>query len=326
MKLHSLFLSSMLRWNISPEDPATWPAFSALGAVVLNPFVAMEGEPLPTSFPLSDDKYHVLTNRLYVATPELMPAAALDEVLKPWLRALRIASKQASLPIEVYGFSQRDIDLATIRLALPVARLRGTLFGEFHIRTALDDAAIRRAHELRTDAAAPLYHELLLDALQACEARRHREAILYSAIAVESLAQYELTTAYDATLVATPPPPHMNILNFALANGQAAKKDPIFSLLIESDNFGRLLHEAPLYLMRRSLLNEVPDLFRKAKSLYSTRNRLSHGQAVEPGDESRLQIDSEGATAAVQIAVDVFAWFGQTGYYIPDHRVVQIEA
>lgn len=325
MNLYSLFLGSMLRWNVKREDPATWPAMAELGAVVLNPLVTLENESLPTSFPLADGGYHVLTNRLYIVTPELFPADVLDQVLQPWLRLLRVASKQASFPTEVYGYSHREFDLASVQLAPPVSRQRATLFGEFHIRTALTDAAIRFANEIRTEAAVPLFHELVLDALQACEMRRNREAILYSAIAVESLAQHELTRIYDAALVATPPPTHLNVLTIDLAGGRTTKKDPVFALLTESDNFGRLLHEAPLYLMRRSLLNEAPDLFRKAKSLYGTRNRLSHGQAVVPDDEHLFQIDSAGAKAAVQTAVEVFAWFGQAGYHIPDHRPVEIE-
>lgn len=325
MKLYSLFLSHPLRWNIEQTDPATWLALDDLGTVILNPFVSLENEPLPSSFPIREGKFHVLTNRLYLATQTPMQADALDRTIQPWLRLLRVASKQASLPTEVYGFSEQDFDLADIQTSPPAARPRGTLFGEFHIRTALDGAALQRAHQMRNEAAAPLFNELLLDALQACEARRNREAILYAAIAVEALAQHQLTKAYQEALNAATSPAHMNILSFSQAGG-TVKKDPIFTLLTEADNFGRLLHEAPLYLMRRSLLSEIPDLYRRARSLYSTRNRLGHGQAVTPGNENLLQVDATGAAAAVQIAVEVFAWFGQTGYFTPDRRAIEIEA
>ena len=316
----------MLRWNVGRDDPTTWPAIEEFGAVVLNPFASLENEPLPSSFPISDGRFHVLTNRLYLATTAPLQAEMLERVIQPWLRLLRVASKQASLPTEVYGYSERDFELAAIQVLPPVARPRGILFGEFHIQTALDDAALRRAYELRTEAALPLFNELLLDSLHACELRQNREAILYAAIATEALAQHELTRIYEAALLAIPCPSHLNVLSFIQAGGAVKKKDPIYVLLTESDNFGRLLHEAPLYLLRRSLLNEAPELYRRAKSLYGTRNRLSHGQLVTPEDDSRLQIDSSGAMAAVQIAVEVFAWFGQTGYRVPDHRAIEIEA
>lgn len=326
MKLHSLFLSHPLRWNVAENDPPTWPALDEFGAVLLNPFVTLEGEPLPTSFSIAGGRFHVLTNRLYLLAPNALNAEHLENAIMPWLRLLRMASKQASLPTEVYGFSVRDFEQPGVQLSSPVERRRGTLFGEFHIQTAVDDAALRLAHSLRNQEEPPLFNELLLDALQACEARRNREAILYAAIAVEALAQHRLTKTYEAALAETPPPVHLNILPFTQAGGTVVRKDPIFAFLTETDNFGRLLHEAPLYLMRRSLLHEAPDLYRRAKSLYGTRNRLSHGQAVPPEDANLLRVDGSGAGAAAQIAVEVFAWFGQTGYFVPDRRIVEIEA
>lgn len=323
MKLYSLFLGNMLRWNLTVDDPTTWPGIAELDAVVLNPFVTLEDEQFPTSFPLGDGRYHVLTNRIYLVTPTAIGYEKLEQAVKPWLRLLRITSRQASLPTDIYGYSEREFDLGTVKLA-PSALKRGTLFGEFHILTGLDAAAILHAHKLGTETASPLFHELILDALQALEIRRYREAILYSAIAVEALAQHELTRIYEEALATDPPPDHLNILNIALPGGKTGRKDPVFALLTESDNFGRLLHEAPLYLMRRSLLDELPELFRRAKSLYGTRNRLGHGQSVEPEHEHLLQLDADGAKSAVQTAVEVFDWFGIAGYHVPDHKAVEI--
>lgn len=323
MKLYSLFLSGTLRWNLHPDEPHTFPAIADGNIVLLNPLVSLAVEPKPTYFRLANGYIHLLTNRLYIIAPKEIESRLIDVVV-PWLRALRITAKQASLPTDVYGYGANDYDLADAQIELPTKFPKGFLFGKYQIDTALNAAAIAAAYELKSDASVPLYQELLLDALLACETRRSRETILYSAIALESLAKYELDQVYELALQMGEPPAHLNILNFDLPGGNVAKKDPIYALLSESDNFSRLLHEAPLYLLRRSLLRDSPDLFRQAKSLYSTRNRLGHGRSVTVDDEHLLPIDEQGAFEAVKIAISVFDWFGKPGYYAPDHDKVEI--
>jgi hypothetical protein len=321
MKIHSLFLSNSLRWNIGPSDPITWPAIAEVNASVLNPIAHFDDDQLLSVFPLIDGRQHVITNRVNILAEEDIGDHLFD-LIQPWLRRLRIASKQASLPTEAHGFSIKDFSLSDANIWTQISSGRMTIFGEFHINTALDDAAIRLANELGIEATIPIHHDLLLDALHACEIQRSRDAILFSAIAIESLAQYELNKNYEAAVLAEPPPSHLNILEFQQPGGKTVKKDPVFSLLTESENFGKLLHEAPLYLMRRSLLKEFPTLYAKARALYGTRNRLSHGQTVEPNNEKLLQIDQEGAISAAATAVAVFDWFGQSGYYVPDRKMI----
>jgi hypothetical protein len=118
-----------------------------------------------------------------------------------------------------------------------------------------------------------------------------------------------------------PPPCHLNILPFTTARG-AVRKDPIFDLLIRG-KFACLVHELPLYLARKSLLNDKPDLFAQAITLYGTRNHLGHGKTVSDPDRKLLPVDSEGAYSAVKIGVDVFAWYGERGYFLPNHSAVK---
>jgi len=95
------------------------------------------------------------------------------------------------------------------------------------------------------------------------------------------------------------------------------RKDPVYALLAKGDNFACLLHEVPLYLFRRSLLQENQELYRRAVSLYRTRNRLSHGRLVEPGEEDLLLVNRDGAFRSLAVAVEVFQWFGMSGYFLP---------
>jgi hypothetical protein len=313
-------LNGLIRWNISGNDPVSWRAIAETGVSVVNPLVDID-DSKPTVIPMTDGRFHVLTNRLTLLTTE-EPGERLFDSLSSWLRLLRLASKQATLPTEIYAISTGSPE----HLGVPnTTRKPGTwaISGEFRLHTAVDAAVIASAYSLATESSFPLCNELLLDALQACEMRRHREAILFSAIAIESLAQHELSKAYEAALLADVPPGHLNVVAMNLAGGQTTKKDPIYSLLTEQENFGRLLHEAPLYLLRRSLLCEAPALFAKAKSLYGTRNRLSHGQPVAQANSNLLPVDPRGSNLAAQIAVDVFSWFGQTGFRSPDRKMIE---
>jgi hypothetical protein len=322
MKLYGFSLGGTVRWNISDDDPTTWP-LAATGMQLLNPLVPVSRGTSPFICRLPDGRHHVVTNELYVLSPVELTDA--DRLIAPWLQFLKIAARQAAFSTEPYAGTNADIDVASLQIRTLVSSGKGMIPEEYRVQTALDGAAITRASELQSVGAAPLHHELLLDALHAFESRRDREAILYSAIAAESLAQHELTGIYENALGSDDPPTYLNIVNVDQAGGKKIKKDPIYELLTASDNFGRLLHEVPLYLLRRSLLDEDQALYSRAISLYRSRNRLSHGQAITSANDNLLQIDRAGSGRAVRTAVDIFAWFGQSGYYVPNSTSIQVE-
>ncbi|MGY4829182.1 hypothetical protein ACVNIS_11435 [Sphaerotilaceae bacterium SBD11-9] len=322
MKLYSLMLGGLIRWNLEPDAPVGFAAIAEPGVSLLNPLVPVKGASIPSCARLPDGRLHVLSDRLNLYSKEDLPGNT-EEIFSSWLRVLRIAARQAALPTSARAYGSMEFDASNAKVEPPQHVMNGKLLGEFRVRTAIDQAAVATALALKSEASAPLHEELMLDALLACETRRSREAILYSAIALESLAGHELDKAYEAALKQEPPPSHLNIVNFQLARGKVARKDPIYALLTDADNFGRLLHEAPLYLLRRSLLQDDQSLYQRAKKLYSTRNKLGHGQPIPPQDENVLPVDEEGAFAAVTTAIAVFSWFGKSGYHPPDFRPVR---
>jgi hypothetical protein len=159
-----------------------------------------------------------------------------------------------------------------------------------------------------------LYEEILLDALNAHESGDYRQAILYAAIAMESLASSVLEQKYAEILAKSRPPSHVNILTSALPRGKVSKGDPIYRLLTKTDNFARLLHEVPLYLLRRSMRSEDEGLYQSCERLYGQRNRLSHGKPPKPGD---LPLERHGSLEALKVAIRAFQWFGSRGFHAP---------
>ena len=323
MKLCILHLNRAIRWNVHPEDPVSFPIVAGLDIELFNPFssIVESQERIPILLP--DTRIHVVTHDLYLKMLK-DPDENFYAQICDWLRLLRLVSKQASLPNDLVSYIVPKGVEGQVTLKLPTKFPKVTIFGRFHLETAIDKASINRAYELDSDNSIPICHELILDALLASETRRYRESILYSAIAIESLAKYSLDRAYQEAIVSTNPPQHLNILNFPQPGGDMIKKDPIFTLLNESDNFSRLIHEAPLYLSRRSLLNDDSTLYARAKSLYQTRNRLSHGQQISTNDSHLLSVDGDGAKEAVDTAIRVFAWLGEHGYHVPDSEHVEL--
>ncbi|MFD1122014.1 hypothetical protein ACFQ2T_05835 [Methylophilus flavus] len=328
MKLYSIRLNNIIRWNIDTSDPVSWTFSTVQGGYILNPLAAVDSIEIPTTFELGNDQFHVITNYLLLALEKEMSMRELGPMVDSWLRIARISSKQPALPLSSIAVSVADLEFENVKLrATPVGGFRkGILFGEHNVKTAMNAAAMQLMANLTNLDAVPLFHELILDAINAHMNYRYRDAILYSAFAVESLVQHELTRHYEEALAAHVPPGHLNIMTTAIGGGRTSKKDPIYALLTDGDNFPRLLHEAPLYLIRRSMLIEAPLLYKNARMLYATRNRLSHGQTIDSTDHTRLQINSDGSGSAVQIALEVFAWFDIQGYHFPDVRKVNLNS
>jgi hypothetical protein len=197
----------------------------------------------------------------------------------------------------------------------------GALFTEGELRSNLVRTAVR-FEELPTSAcgaSARISDGLLVDSIHAFYRGDYRTAILYSAFAVESIANEVLEAEYERLKsVDSAKKEHVRIVQIRVSRDVEQAKDPIYAALINGKGLGRLLHEAPLYLLRRSMLIEQQDLYYRGVKLYSTRNKIVHGQeAWVKGDV--LPLDYAGAFEAIETAVLMFKWFGAgAGFVFPE--------
>lgn len=318
MRVAYLILPGTIRWNIHPDDPVEFPAIPKLQTTVLNPLaLGTHKVSEVTTFPLRDSRIHVITNHIHFKAPEELNISGDSfPAFQNWLRLLRLVSRQAMLPTDILGVASSNIE-GNLTIDIPEFAHSYKIMGTYRIETAIDASTLLRASQINSDSDIPICHEILLDALAAFERNDYRQATLYSAISVESLARTFLDSAYEEAIASPNPPEHLNIVKFPQAGGVVQKKDPIFSLLYDNDNFQRLLHESPLYLTRRSLLVENENLYRRAINLYRTRNRLGHGHVVPENSENLLSIDRTGALSGLETAIKVFEWYGETGYRLP---------
>lgn len=153
----------------------------------------------------------------------------------------------------------------------------------------------------------PVFEDILLDALDGRTNHEYRKAILYSAIAVESM----LANLYDEE--------YKKLIRSNLKNNRfrmisrngSTTTDPIFKALSDKTDFRKLLHEIPLYLKNKSLLIEEEQLYADTLKLYTTRNKIVHwGTPLNPNFDQMLEINEAGANLAVQIALKLFTWMG----------------
>src|SRR5262249_50025803 len=145
----------------------------------------------------------------------------------------------------------------------------------------------------------------------------YQKALLYAAIAVESMAEAQIEDRHSGQLDSLRPQIRLRILPFKQAGGLVVRKYPIYEYLRRRKSFSVLLHELPLYVLGRSLLHEDQELYRLALKLYKTRNTLAHGRIPEDKDKE-YQVSSHDAINALQCAKRVFEWYGcPTGFVLP---------
>jgi hypothetical protein len=324
VRVATLLLKGEIRWNVRPGDPAMLPLATLQGCKLVNPLLFSGALDRPQIIPLTAECCHVLSNRLRLVVPRGKGSPeAISAAAHSFLRTLRIVSKQATLPTEFFGVQMAQV-AALPELRFPGApATKGYLRGTYRVETAATMTLVERIEQADVASETPVCHEILLDALRACETRNAREAIVYAALAVETLVRSVLDAEYRRVLAAPSPPAHLNLTSLnvvPLGKGKRSsspRTDPVYEVLARENTLPRLLHEAPLYLMRRSLAQENAELYRRAIALDRTRQRLSHGRADEFRDEELFALDHEGALRSLAVALELFDWFEIRGYVLP---------
>ena len=154
----------------------------------------------------------------------------------------------------------------------------------------------------------PPHETLLLDAVTAYRSREYQVAVLYAAMSMEVALGSVIDCEYRRTL-SNPSDNRYRIIVLEQAGGVKILKDPIYERLRNGDRFDTRLHELALYVLHRSLLKDDENLYRRAKVLYATRNKIAHtGVVQEPGKDDLLSADEGGAWEALSVSASLFSW------------------
>jgi hypothetical protein len=271
-------------------------------------------------FPTGDGRTTVSRALLHCVVPERATEADRDtgvlDAMKSLLKRLRHVSRQATFP--------RGDDMVFFNCVevgeLPKVEFEKPYYGEVHrsdnsfVETALTMDLVERAGELPVTFEAPVYEGILLDAFRAVKDNDFRSALLYSALAIEAMAGELIDAEHAKLLAATPPLPHVRAVESQEGRSKGGLEDPVFKWMRKSGRFAELLHELPLYVCRKSLKQDLPEVYQQARKLYQTRNSLAHrGETAK--DKELFPIDIFGAVDALKCVREVFAWFGVPGMW-----------
>jgi len=157
----------------------------------------------------------------------------------------------------------------------------------------------------------PVFEEMLLEAYSSWGNHEYNKVLLFSTIATESLLAHTYDKIYEIEKTKARPKNTLRMAKGAMGH----VKDPIWKALMDRTDFKKLLHEAPLYLINKSILLENEALYKDLIKLYNTRNKIVHlGAPVVHSPDHFIELNSKGAFAALKMAIAVFNWVGNFDY------------
>jgi hypothetical protein len=316
-----------IAWLLRADQPWEYRFDAWGGMTVLTPAHELSAARPMDRFPLDEKTLLAFDSTIVVRLPEdVDPEDATEEFESfcNWLlRWLRAVSGQAAIPthIAMVGTSPPELADANYEPAPPQDARFDAPFALATIQEHIGRAAIREEHllelqRLDRNAHVSVSTGIMLDALDAHVSHDFRKAILYAAIALEAAANTVLDDAYERAKLQQPPPPNLRLVRFQVGQDQFEVKDPVHVALGAKQTFAALLHERPLYILGRSLLEDDQQLYADALKLYKTRNKIAHtGRA--PEDDQHFGFDPQGCREALQTAARVLGWFGERQYHVP---------
>jgi len=328
-------LLSESRWNIHKNDPVTHAIQSLPGWFFINPLVYLEfHEPFRAEHTISkpyisailDNQAIISTDRLmFLIQDEILPENIISEAgseISRLLANLRYISKQFYLRTEVRAVSivSQEKEISQLpRLRFPmISRHHSKVFmRQYLVDTAITWKHLEIASTIPSNFTSPIFDIILLDAINARADGDYRKTILYSAMSVEIIAATKLDEAYDAIIQQGDDRADLRMISIPQAGGQTSVKDPVYDYLSNKSDFAQLLHERPLYLLKRSLCVDNQQLYQTALKLYRSRNKIVH-RGEPPGGEqmSYFGINQPDALTAIECAIEIFKWFGEPDKYV----------
>lgn len=224
------------------------------------------------------------------------------EVLPVLLDRLRFASGQASLPRGYFTIRGPESELS-VESPPHDSSIDGDGFNQLFYPKAItaEHCELAAAND---ETLAP--YLFLIDAADAVLNDDFRRAIIYSAIAAESVSKFGADESEShATRTRTNDP----ALRFAEMKPGGNWKDSVVERLRKNEKFLDLISVVSLYLRGKSLPADQPETYRRASALYKTRSKLVH-EAIAPVAGEFLAINRAGAYTALSTAIDVFEWWG----------------
>ncbi len=306
-------LDRTVPWHLQPEDPIEVALAPLPGWVLLTPIasvgrIATKRNQMEVT--RKDGSWYVQCDELCfrdVAGARRGPGqemSALMEQLPAFLARLRFLAKQPAFARRALTAAGWDApDTANVERRKMPAWDKSQAWST--ARYLLNAVTLKHLHDLSKGAplgdSVPVFADIFLDAIDAHIMHDFRRAILYAAIATETMVR----TVLDERLAAKKHTP-----------------DPVFKRLKESREFKVQLHESSLYVLGGSLLVAAPTTYESALCLSRTRNVIVHAGELRA---DTLTLDRVGSATALATAKSVFDWYGVDHDYPTDGSLASVD-
>lgn len=241
---------------------------------------------------------------------------SIETDLMVFIKYLRFVSKQIKIDASNGLYAIAEIKGAR-KGQLVYSKVRAASYQATYWYTLVNDKTMFNAiKKFQKRAKLEVYKEMLLEAYKYILANEYNKVILFATISIESLLAHTYDKCYEIEVKRIIPKKSLRMVNSG-----SNSKDPIWKALMDRTDFKKLLHEAPLYLLKKSILLENELLYHNLIKLYNTRNKIVHWGAPIIHDNDRLiSINEAGADQALQMAIAVYNWFGITDYDFMNKR------
>jgi len=263
----------------------------------------------------------VCSNVICLQTPftswESRDALGLFDVISHLLRQLRYSSRYAVFPTNhtVLSISVRD-PKDFQELPVPEETKSGAV-SNVPEQALITERRIEAFTRLAVDFCPPVHAEVLLDAIEAHVASDFKKCILFAAIAAETMVTTVLENAYAAILGSTVTSPQHRVVEITEPGGERRRLDPIFKMLADnrsSYQIRRLVHEASLYTLGKSLMIDEKKLYDEILEMFKTRHQIAHTGGTDI-DNAGWGGNFRGTASALRSVERLFEWYGEPGPY-----------
>jgi hypothetical protein len=336
MVIGFFLLTVPIHWRLHANDPKTFTLAETDNWLLVNPLYYPQRHRAANQMEEVEEGKFVCYSKELVFISSDAPAGTmkifeeLDLVVDKLLIKIRHISGQATLPLKtdigMHGTEEVNELPELTRDYLPLYKQFKTgSVSHYYWTTSVTSQVMERGLSLGCDFTPHMREVMYLDAFKALNSGEYRTAIIYSAVSTEVALNSAVDDAYQRAKSAEKDDV-FRIITLEQAKGEQVRKDPIFEGLRQRFDAAKLLHEIPLYALRRSLMVEDHELYTRVRSLYETRNSLLHS-GRQHTKFSLLSLNREGAATGIKTAHDLFEWLGiKDDLPLPKNKMVDYPA
>lgn len=316
MRLFSSSTYDPIYWRLKTTDPQIFPINNYEDYQVVNPLYypsideRILGDFEERNRKVDDDEYLLYSYSIVYQVSEDLSFEEVTEniinISSSLVSALKYHSKQPTFKNRILGSIEYEVDELSILLD-QIKYLEDEFEPKYNLATAIDSSVIENAAQ-NINLEPPIYDELVLDAISAYKRKDFRMCILNCAAALETACSKKLENIFEEIKSDEDNSDHLRILEMN-KGGETHYYDPIFKYLSQSNNFRTLLHELPLYLLKKSLHDDEKDLYDFADKLYNTRSKLIHNGKINPNSDKNFELTDKNAKKSIKTVVAILDWF-----------------